>query len=240
MNYLKSPELIDQIAAAYVLGTLKTLTRKRFERLMIQSQSVREAVWYWESQLHTLDAFTEEEEPSEQIWSAILKQIKPVIQRQKSSFSFWENFVFLRGWGVFATACSFVFAFLLFSTQFSVQPIQLRLNQIAVIQSEQHKPLWVASVDIQQGLIIVKAMNETAEQLEKSFELWVLPKGGLPPQSLGLLPFGGQRFERALSVNVLKKLEGAETLAVSIEPKGGSSTGLPTGPIAYTAPVIEL
>jgi anti-sigma-K factor RskA len=253
MNYLKHPELIDQIAAAYVLGSLTTLTKKRFERLMMQSQSTREAVWYWESQLHTLNAFiAEEEKPSDQIWTAILKQIKPAIELQKSkepqktskqqpsTFLFWENFAFLRGWGVFATACSVVFAFLFFSVDSSVSPIHSPFNQIAVIESEKNQPLWVASVDIQKGLIFIKAMNETAEQLEKSFELWVLPKDGLPPKSLGLLPYGGQRFEHVLSIDALKGLNGAQTLAVSLEPKGGSTTGLPTGPVVYTAPVIEL
>jgi len=35
------------------------------------------------------------------------------------------------------------------------------------------------------------------------------------------------------------KLDKAQGLAMSVEPAGGSPTGLPTGPVLYAGPVVE-
>ena len=48
------------------------------------------------------------------------------------------------------------------------------------------------------------------------------------PRSLGVLP-GGSGVVALRG----KVLAGADTLAVTVEPAGGSPTGAPTGPIVY-------
>lgn len=67
----------------------------------------------------------------------------------------------------------------------------------------------------------------------------MLPGNGAKPVSLGLLPASGEAGESlsAIMVSVLKLARG---LAVSIEPKGGSPTSLPTGPVVYTAPIASI
>jgi anti-sigma-K factor RskA len=52
------------------------------------------------------------------------------------------------------------------------------------------------------------------------------------------LPIDG---ESTLPLNdtAAQTLEASSTLAVSLEPAGGSPTGAPTGPIVYTAPVVQ-
>ena len=44
MNY-RDPQLIDQLAGEYVLGTLTGAPRARFERLLRERADVRSAVW---------------------------------------------------------------------------------------------------------------------------------------------------------------------------------------------------
>jgi len=50
MNY-EHPELIDRLAAHYVLGTLRGPARARFERLIAGSAAVRRQVGLWESRV---------------------------------------------------------------------------------------------------------------------------------------------------------------------------------------------
>jgi len=50
MNYDR-PELIDRLAAQYVLGSLRGPARDRFERLIAASATVRRRVGHWERQL---------------------------------------------------------------------------------------------------------------------------------------------------------------------------------------------
>jgi len=65
----------------------------------------------------------------------------------------------------------------------------------------------------------------------------VLPAPGVnngQPVSLGLLPAQGAE-RRALTAAQRAALVGAKQLAVSLEPAGGSPTGLPTGPVLHVA-----
>jgi len=64
---------------------------------------------------------------------------------------------------------------------------------------------------------------------DRSAELWVIAGDGVP-HSLGLLKTSGASSLKVNRDNRARLAAGA-TLAVSIEPIGGSPTGLPTGPV---------
>ena len=88
--------------------------------------------------------------------------------------------------------------------------------------------------------LVVKAINAEAVAIDnKAFELWTLPASG-QPRSLGLLPVTEQRVEVILSPQLLAILQNTAGLAVSVEPPGGSPTGLPTGPVVYQTSILEL
>ena len=79
------------------------------------------------------------------------------------------------------------------------------------------------------GFATVVAINPNAGA-DRSLQLWTLD--GATPVSLGLLPTKGRfKIERKL-------LPGAKLL-VSEEPKGGSKTGSPTGPVVYQGRLIR-
>lgn len=61
-----------------------------------------------------------------------------------------------------------------------------------------------------------------------SHELWVIPADGTP-RSLGVLA-GPQSHKRLADALAVLLRQGA-TIAISVEPRGGSRTGAPTGPV---------
>ena len=65
----------------------------------------------------------------------------------------------------------------------------------------------------------------TAVPTDKDLELWALPQGESRPRSLA----HGRRRERQLPVQLTPHTQ----WLVSLEPKGGSPTGQPTGPVLY-------
>ncbi len=65
-------------------------------------------------------------------------------------------------------------------------------------------------------------------------ELWVLPPGGAP-LPLGLVT--AEHGQLALAAGTSARLVAGSTIAVSLEPVGGSPTGLPTGPVLATAKI---
>ena len=86
---------------------------------------------------------------------------------------------------------------------------------------------FIASISGDGRALVTKPLVQVGLAPDHTLELWAVPPQGAP-RSLGLISADG--------ATVLKKgaaLAGATSLAVSLEPPGGSPTGAPTGPILY-------
>ncbi|MGK6322902.1 anti-sigma factor domain-containing protein [Sphingomonas sp. DT-51] len=84
-----------------------------------------------------------------------------------------------------------------------------------------------AAVDPVRAVISVSAV---AVPPSRSAQLWAIPAGGAAPVPLGLLAAGSASRVTA-PARARPLLVPGTTLAVSIEPGGGSPTGAPTGPV---------
>lgn len=65
----------------------------------------------------------------------------------------------------------------------------------------------------------------------RSHELWIIPADGTP-RSLGLLQAGEMRMP--VDPAMAAHFAGPATLAISVEPRGGSPSDLPSGPVVAT------
>jgi anti-sigma-K factor RskA len=110
---------------------------------------------------------------------------------------------------------------------------QLAATQQAVIQADPETIYWRVELLGDNRELAVHAQAAHALEVNQSLELWVLPAQG-NPVSLGLLPRTGDA-RRVLTAAQRAALAGAKQLAVSLEPTGGSPTGLPTGPVLHVA-----
>src|SRR5512134_2407348 len=70
MNYDR-PDLLDRLAAEYVLGTLRGRARRRFERLQRDLPAARGAVAAWEARLNALGRVVPPTAPPRRVWDAI-------------------------------------------------------------------------------------------------------------------------------------------------------------------------
>jgi anti-sigma-K factor RskA len=211
-------ELVDRLAAEYVLGTLRGRARRRFERWLVSPQ-VGQIVKAWEERLAGLEPPLDRVAPPTTAWRGI------------------ENRLELRSLGRrpamrwLAMAASLLF----FATIgfFAIRDPQLPATQIASIQADAQTIYWRVELlgDNQELAVHVHVAHEL--EAGKALELWVLPAQG-NPVSLGLLPTAGDHH-RALTAAQRAALAGAKQLAVSLEPSGGSPTGLPTGPVLHVA-----
>ena len=66
----------------------------------------------------------------------------------------------------------------------------------------------------------------------QSYELWAVPPGGAAPISLGVIADSGES-ESIVPPEKRALLDAGVTLAVSLEPEGGSPTGRATGPVLF-------
>ncbi len=224
MNYSKSP-LAEELAKRYVTGTMTPRARRRFNQLLMTNRKAQEAVWHWEQLLNPMVDSLEEQPLNPKTWQTITQRLGwNALAQESSRFGFWR---------LFAAAAMLVIVFTL-GWQTSTQTVATT-ESLAILQSELNKTAWLVKNKPRQ--LIVTAEQPPAIDQQQDFELWMLPEDGKAPVSLGLLPKQGQTHldKSALPAELL-----VSGLAVSIEPKGGSTTGAPTGPVILTARWIEL
>ena len=227
MNYNK-PELLDALAGQYVLGTLRGLARKRFQRLLLNSNQAREETIMWEQNLNNLASAITPQTPRDDVWINILQRIEN--QKQPTKTVIHTKPAIWRTWSFVATAACIVLAFLIIQPSTNV----VQTQQIALVQNQDKQSLWFIDVS-EQGLSI-KASSQLVAQTNKDYELWMILKGQDAPISLGLLPKQGSKI--LLKDNRFNASDIA-LLAVSLEPIGGSPNGSPTE-VLYTTELILL
>ena len=72
-----------------------------------------------------------------------------------------------------------------------------------------------------------------------AWELWMLPRGEGRPVSLGLITTDADQVMR-LAPDLAARMENAWGIAMSVEPKGGSPSGRPTGPVVMKGPCVKI
>jgi anti-sigma-K factor RskA len=108
---------------------------------------------------------------------------------------------------------------------------------VAVLQKGGDAPAFILTVDVGTKAFTVRKVGAGAER-GKSYELWLVSDKLLKPRSLGVI--GDSDFTRrptlaAYDADIINKA----TYAVTIEPEGGSPTGVATGPIVFTGKLVE-
>ena len=106
---------------------------------------------------------------------------------------------------------------------------------VVVLAGQDGKPALIASARRDDRFLLVKAVGAAPVDPGKTLELWMLPQGQ-PPRSLGVLPTG-ELVRVPLAAPTDAALANVPALAVSLEPTGGSPTGLPTGPVLYSGKI---
>ncbi|NEW89198.1 anti-sigma factor [Rhodopseudomonas sp. WA056] len=108
---------------------------------------------------------------------------------------------------------------------------------VAVLQKSGDAPAFILTVDAGTKTFTVRRVAATPEP-GKSYELWLVSDKLQKPRSLGVI--GGHDF----TVNPVlssfdPELVNQATYAVTVEPEGGSPTGVATGPIVFTGKLVE-
>lgn len=94
---------------------------------------------------------------------------------------------------------------------------------------DQKETKLVASWDPAARQLVLAVAGSMPSDAAHSHELWVIPAGGTP-RSLGTMPDTKQMHMRLADTIAQLMREGA-TIAISLEPRGGSPSGAPTGPV---------
>lgn len=223
---LQNPQLIDALAAEYVLGTLRGRARRRLEHHLEREWHIARRVLAWEDRLMPLAQSLPPVPPSRDVWPAIERRIMAEISAAQG---FARRRKTLGALAAIVALCAVIAGGLMF-WRAGIGP---SLEPMATIAAAGAPPIWRIELDRDFRLLRAVAVGAAPEHAGKSFELWALPEAGAPV-SLGLLPESGG-VERRLGADQARALRAAPRVAVSLEPPGGSPTGAPTGPVLFVA-----
>jgi anti-sigma-K factor RskA len=224
MDYGRS-DLADALAADYVIGTMRGGARRRFEALLPAHAELRRATNAWQERLMPLTAAIDAVQPSGDVW----RRISDRLDRRKSVVAgAWERLSFWRSLTAFASVAAIGLAVLLASPRPAAPPVVVVLAATDAAASGAAAAPIVASISGDGTTMVTRPIVPVAVRPDRSLELWAVSRDGTP-RSLGVLP-AGTSATVALPGRVLA---GVDTLAVTVEPLGGSPTGKPTGPIVY-------
>ena len=226
----EDPELRERLAAEYVLGTLPSRARRRFERLMAEDPALAGVVAAWADRLVPIDTATSAEQPPSRVWRAIETRIAagaapfPPEPHRFGSLAFWR--------GLAVAACAAAAGLIIYITGFP-RPGPLAPTVVAVLADQSGEPSWIAIAGPRRGEVSVSAIRSQSEDARHAFELWGISGG--TPHPLGLLP---RQSGNAATIRADQLPPPGELLAVSLEPPDGSPTGLPTGPVLSKGKVL--
>ena len=218
-----TPEDREARIAEYVLGTLAGEERTAFEAELARDEALRRAVAAWSERLQPLADSVAPVAPPLALRDRVLARIGEARAERPFSIVRWLAWTL----GASALAAAVAVAAVLF---FTPQPPELGGYAMLRVPSD-NMSVVVFQIDKARSQVVMLAQTPSAGA-DKDYELWVLPRGK-SPVSLGVLK-AEERIERPIDAMRASLIQPGTTLAVSLEPAGGSPSGAPTGPVLYT------
>jgi len=212
----------EVIAGEYVLGVLSAEDRRKVEARMASDRNFAAMVVRWQN---NLAAFDEAHERSVHVVRGFTAVDHGAPEAAARSQGVWNSLAF---WRCLALASLAALTVLAASSAGLLGAGEGGTSLVAELSGEGNAINLVAHFDAASGRI--KVTPVAASKAEgNSLELWLI-RGSQPAVSLGVLPQSGEG-EIPLTPTMRRNITVGATLAVSLEPSGGSPTGSPSGVI---------
>lgn len=213
------------LAGEYVLGLLRGGARRRLERYMREDPELSSEIAFWERHLAAWNRVVKPIPPPERVW----KHLNAQVTLETRSYS--------PQWPVLRLAAAVALLVLgVIVGRYILAPTPTP-TYLAMMSTGPGRPSWVVTVQPQKRYVHMTALANDRPPSGKSYELWLLPKQGAPIP-MGLMNPTGVASE-TVSATLMAALHHAKGLAISLEPRGGSPTGKPTGPIVALSPILS-
>lgn len=217
MNYDR-PELLDRLAAEYVLGTLSVRARRRFQAIQRSLPRAGEAVAAWERRLHPLASSVPPVTPTAATWQAIERRIGGEPRPARAPrWPAWLAPLLGVGLGVVATlAVVQLRPDLLVPIDRLVQERGvLPASYVGLLTDSSGAPVLAASSTRHGRTLSLKILRRIEVPAGKVLQLWALPSDG-DPFPLALVPAEG-KASRLLADTSEKLLSNVPRLVASLE-----------------------
>ncbi len=215
----------DQLAAEYVIGVLSADERQIAARRIETDLGFARLVDEWQQRLSSLNAGYDEVQPPASLKTRLDARLFDHGRSATRKPGLLQSLSFWRGLAGAALAAFFIAVAI---PLFQPATITSGTRLVASLTGDKTDVRYLAIYDArisEIGLSHVTGDRATGHD----FELWII-KGNDPPISLGVIPVGANAH-LAVTPAHRELIRSGALFAISLEQRGGSSTGQPTGPV---------
>lgn len=235
------PELPDDeaLAAEHALGVLTARERAAAEARMAIDPAFAAEVDAWRLRLAPMAQAVEPVPAPQGLWERIERMLAAndngaVVRRR---LRFWRSAT-VAGMAMTAASLAAVVFLAARPPQVIVQRPPMAPMMNARLMTNGGQPLFLAAYDPERKAIMVASLVPPGADPDHSHELWLIPADGRP-RSLGLVDPGASKAMPMSEPMAKMTVEGA-SLAVTVEPRGGSKLDGPSGPMAAVGKLARL
>ena len=231
MRY-ESDELQDLLAAEFVLGNLRGAARSRLVALMRRHPGLRRKVEGWEERLFPLMLRAPRVKTPPRVWRAIHARIAPRHDEARDR----------RRWGWRIALGGFALALAALVYVGIAPPGPSPFTMVALLNDQRAQPGILVSWTPKQAAnrrLSVRILAHPEMPSGTSWQAWIVTGRDAAPISLGLVGMAENQVLE-LSTAAADALPGAVAVGVSVEPKGGSVSGRPSGPFLFQGPAFRV
>ena len=220
----------EYLAAEYALGILEDEELVEARGLIASDPDFARSVATWEERLAPLFDEVGEEAPPEALWQSVKAEIDR--DRGGDVVDLRKRLGWWKGMTGAATAIAASLALVVaFDATRPPPPVETPARSemmVATLMSPDKAMMMSAAWKPSEKRLMVMPGDMPTEP-GRSHELWIIPADG-KPHSLGLISGDGPH-RMAVDEAMAPMFAEAATLAVSVEPEGGSPGDAPTGPV---------
>lgn len=241
MSDLAGNEERDLLAAEYALRLLDGEAETEARRLVAADPAFAEAVAAWEERLAPLVAEVGEVEPPRELIDRIRRAVAEAPQGGAAILPFRRKLGLWQGYAAAVTAVAASLAlFLAYDLSRAPSPVVVPDRpavMVATLASGETEASLAVAYDAAEASLLVTPGRLVALP-GRDYQLWIIPEGR-SPISLGVIPAAAPHRLR-VPAEASPHFGARSTLAVSVEPAGGSPTGQPTGPVVATGNLLTV
>lgn len=221
MNIADS-RFLDALCGEYLLGTLRGPARRRFEHALSEDPRAAQRLKQWERTFAPRYSNMMEVQPSAGVWKRLDRELE--LDRYRTPWHRRLGF-----WRAFAGAVTVALAIGIGLQVLRPVPTETPAVEIARLEGKAKVSRVTAKLTADRSTLELQAARPVYAGPAQSYELWLIPVEGGAPLSLAVL--GNLDARVPVPPAHSRRLIPGATLAVSVEPAGGSPTGAPTGPV---------
>jgi anti-sigma-K factor RskA len=215
------------LVAEFALGLLNADEHKRVARRIADEPTLAAELQLWQSRMQGLDDEFAEAPPPAGVFGRVERRLFGAPSTAPAVARFWDNLSLWRG----LAAAGLVVAVLAigFNVLRPAPNSATIANQlVASLAAEGSDVKFVAFYNEASGAVRLVSLGGSNVP-NKDYELWYI-QGSQAPVSMGVIPVDA-RTSIALDPKAQASIKPGTVLAVTLEPKGGSPSGAPTGPV---------